>query len=229
MLNKIINSFRIAVPFTDKTPLSAIQLARKEGMGIAELRIDLYSSYSNDHVLREVRKFKKIKTIATIRSKREGGQWTGHEKKRLALFKAVLPQVDTVDIELSSRSILKETIAEAHRLKKTVIVSYHNFKKTPSSSALVGILKQAKRAGADIVKIAAMAHSKKDMRTLAEFTLTHAKEGLITLSMGKEGALSRILFPSLGSLLTFAHTGHSTAPGQMDLKTTAFFFKKLYS
>ncbi len=219
----------IAVPFTDKVSPLAISRAKKEGMSVAELRIDLYSAHQKTYVLNEIYKFKKIPTIATIRSKKEGGSWKSSERERLELFKAVLPHVNNVDIELSSKKILKEVITEAHRLKKTVIVSCHNFQKTPSQAALEGIFKKAKAAGADIVKIAAMARSKKDMRTLAEFTLRHARAGVITLSMGKEGVLSRILFPSLGSQLTFAHVSRSTAPGQMDLKTTAYFFKKLYA
>lgn len=223
------NKPSIAVPFGDRVSAGSIQQAVKSGMQIAELRIDLYSSYQKSHVLSESHKFKKISTIATIRSKKEGGSWKGSEQERLELFKTVLPHVNKIDIELSSGKILKEVITEAHRLKKTVIVSYHNFQKTPSQAALESIFKKAKAAGADLVKIAAMARSKKDMRVLAEFTLRHAKEGVITLSMGKEGVLSRILFPSLGSKLTFAHIGRSTAPGQMDLKATATFFKKLYA
>ncbi len=219
----------IAVPFTDKVSATDIRTAKKTGMDIAELRVDLFSSCEKKHVLAVFRRFKGIPVIATIRSQKEGGAWAGSEKERLELFKAVMPLAKKADIELSSAVILKPVIAEAHRLKKTVIVSYHNFQKTPSKPALEAVLKKARAAGADIVKIAAMAKSRKDMRRLAEFTYIHAKGGLITLSMGKEGALSRIIFPSLGSILTFAHTGRSTAPGQWDLATTAYFFKKIYA
>ncbi len=219
----------IAVPFSDKVSLLAIARAKKEGMGVAELRVDLFSSYQTSHVLNEARKFKKIKTIATIRSQKEGGAWKGTEVQRLELFKALFPHVSIIDIELSSQKIIKPVIAEAHRLRKTAIVSYHHFQKTPNAAALETLFKKAKKAGADIVKIAAMARSKKDVRTLAQFTAKHARQGVITLSMGKEGEISRILFPSLGSLLTFAHAGRSTAPGQMDLKTTARLLKKFHA
>ena len=219
----------IAVPFADRTRPAAIGQAKKNGMDIAELRIDLYSSRQRGHVLKEIKKFEALPTIATIRSKKEGGQWSGSERERLELFKSILPCVGAVDVELSSKSILKEVIGEARRLKKTVIVSYHNFKTTPGQKFLVQILKKAKAAGADVVKIAVMARSKKDLQAMADFTASHAGDKIITLSMGREGALSRILFPSLGSLLTFAHVGRPTAPGQMDLKTTAFFFQKLYA
>lgn len=222
-------NFLIAVPFADNTPVVAVRRATKEGMGVAELRVDLFSSYEIAHVLNEARKFKKISTIATIRSKKEGGQWKGSEAQRLELFKVLLPFVNTIDIELSSQKIIQPVIAEARRLKKKVIVSYHHFQKTPSRPALETIFKKAKAAGADIVKIAVMARSKKDVKSLAEFTVAHAKAGVITLSMGKEGEISRILFPLLGSRLTFAHMGRSSAPGQMDLKTTTHLLKKLYA
>ena len=217
----------ITVPFADHAPPAAIRQAKKNGMDVAELRIDLYSSHKKDRVLHEIKKFKALPIIATIRSKKEGGQWSGSERERLELFKSVLPHVGAVDIELGSKSILKEVVREAHRLKKTAIISYHNFKKTPDPRFLVKILKEAKAAGADVVKIAVMARSKKDLRTMADFTASHAEERIITLSMGREGALSRILFPLLGSLMTFAHVGRPTAPGQWDLKTTVFYFKKL--
>lgn len=219
----------IAVPLADKVSPSSIHRAKKLGMDIAELRIDLFSSYKKDHLLIEIKKFKGIPVIATIRSKKEGGRWSGSEKERLELFKTVLPHAAYVDIERSSKLILKEVVREAKKLKKTVIISYHDFSKTPEMNFLKKILKSAKSAGADIVKIAVTAKSLQDVRRLGEFTASHATQKLITLSMGKTGALSRLLFPSLGSLVTFASHGRSTAPGQWDLKMTSAYFKKLYS
>ncbi len=217
----------IAVSFSDRDSLAAIRRAKRLGMTVAELRVDLFSSQKEEHVLSVIRKFKGVPLIATIRSRKEGGKWKGREAERLKLFMAVMPRVDAVDIEWTSQSIRGEVVREAKRLKKTVIVSYHDFKKTPSAVFLNTILKNAKLSGADVVKIAVMARSQKDVRLLAEFTCSHASEGLITLSMGNQGALSRVLFPSLGSLLTFAHIGRPTAPGQMDLETMAGYLKKL--
>lgn len=197
-------------------------------MAIAELRLDFYSSREEKSVMSEFLKFKRIPVIATIRSRKEGGRWNGSEEERLHLFEIAMPHADAVDIELSSKSILKDVIRKTHREKKVAIVSYHNFEKTPDLNFLRKILKQAKAAGADIVKIATMAKSKKDVIMLAEFTSFYASQNLITFSMGKVGAVSRILFPSLGSLLTFAYVGRSTAPGQWDLRTTSAYLKKLY-
>ena len=230
-LGKLILGSRpaIVVPFSGTVTAPAVRRAKAAGMDAAELRLDLYPSLSPDIFIREIRKFKGTPVIATVRSRKEGGKWSGSEKERLELFKAVFPLVDAVDIELSSKVILKEVLREARRLKKTVIVSYHNFSRTPSRPFLEKILKDAKSAGAGIVKIAAMARSEKDLRILAEFTGARASENLITLSMGSRGAFSGVLLPALGSLLTFAHTGKATAPGQLDLKTTALYLEAFNS
>lgn len=218
----------IAVPFADKNQLSTIRRLRKAGMDVAELRIDLFSSRDESRVIREARKFKGVPTIATIRSQAEGGKWRGTDAERLALFLAVLPHVDALDVEWSSRALVEPLVREARRRKKAVIISFHDFKKTPDPAFLLKLARSAKAAGADAVKIAAMARTRKDMRSLAQFTFQHAALGLITLSMGKEGAISRLFFPGLGSLLTFAHAGRRTAPGQMDLATTAACFRKFH-
>jgi len=218
----------IAVPFRDRTPPAAIRKAKREGAGIAELRIDLFSSAAPAHVLREIRKFHAFPTIATLRSRREGGSWRGGEKERLSLFRAVLPRVDAVDIELSSGTILKEVAGAAHKAKKTVIISFHDFRKTPSAPRLAAVLRQAKSRGADIVKIAAFARSADDVKRLADFTLANRSKNLIVIAMGKKGTVSRILFPALGSLVTFAHGGQRTAPGQLSCRALAGLLKQLH-
>ncbi len=219
---------RIAVSFRDKTPKRAIREAKLLGMDVAELRIDLFSSFKPSCILKEVSKFKGIPTIATIRSKVEGGKWRFRDERRLDLFRAVIPKVSAVDIELSSKFILGLVVQAARRARKLVIVSYHNFERTPRLDELNEILELAEASGADIVKIAAMGRNPGDFRTLARFTMEHASKGIITVAMGREAAVSRIVFPALGSLLTYAHFGKPTAPGQLDLKSTSLLVNKLY-
>ena len=219
---------KIVVPFRDRTPKREIEKAKRAGVDIAELRIDLFSSLKPSCVLKEAAKFKGIPTIATIRSEVEGGKWRFHDEKRLELFQAVIPKVDAVDIELSSKFILGLVVQTARRAKKLVIISYHNFERTPHLDELNEIRELAESQGADIVKIATMARGPADFRALAGFTVAHASKGIITVAMGKEAAVSRIVFPALGSLVTYAHLGKPTAPGQLDLKSMSGLIKKLY-
>ena len=219
---------RIVVSFRDKTPERKIKEARDAGLDIAELRIDLFSSVKPSCVLKEAAKFKGIPIIATIRSEIEGGKWRFHEEQRLKLFQAIISKVDAIDIELSSRFILGLVVQAARRAKKLVIISYHNFERTPRLDELNEIRELAESQGADVVKIAATARTAGDFRALASFTVEHAPSGIITVAMGKEAAASRIVFPALGSLVTYAHLGKPTAPGQLDLKSMSVLMKKLY-
>jgi 3-dehydroquinate dehydratase-1 len=188
--------------------------------GLVELRIDLFAERGGEAVLARARACRPATLLATIRSAREGGQWDGDEGERLALFRAVIPGVDAVDIELSSRDILDEVAAAAKSAGKTVIISFHDFESTPELGRLAEICAEARKKGADIVKIATFARDPRDIRVLARLTLDEAEKDIITVGMGPLGALTRIFFPALGSLLTYAHAGAATAPGQLNYRRT---------
>ncbi len=219
---------RIAVVFRDNTPQDLLRKAKENGLDVAELRIDQYTSFDRNHVLKEISKFKNFPTIATIRSHKECGGWNLSEKQRLSLFKAILPKIDAIDIELSSKEILDQAVKAAHSAGKLVIISYHSFDQTPKADVLNKIFEQAKSLGADIVKIATMALNRTDIQTLAAFTIANSGKNLITIAMGTQGVISRIFFPSLGSLMTYASLGEPTAPGQLHYDMTFDLLRILY-
>jgi len=199
---------------------------------IFELRIDLFQqpfkACNVPDIINRLGGSKDTQTIATIRSRKEGGACALLDQKRLALFKEIIPHVTAVDVELSSQIILLDVIREAHQHKKQVIVSCHEFDTTLARMELDRILMRAKDAGADIVKIAMMANNYEDFLRLADFTSDNADKKIATISMGRIGALSRVLFPSLGSCLTYAHAGQSTAPGQMSYSELADLLNRFY-
>ena len=192
---------------------------------LVEFRFDLVSSLAPKPLLQTT-----VPTILTIRSKKEGGSFQGSERERLLLYQELIPHVSAVDIELSSKTILGDVIENAHDAKKKVIVSYHNFDKTPNALALDKLLKRAKSAGADIVKVAVFAKDHKDIQKLARFTVENANQNIVTIAMGEVGALSRLFFPALGSLLIYAPLSakDKTAPGQIDCKGLSLLVKRFY-
>ncbi|HBR16550.1 MAG: type I 3-dehydroquinate dehydratase [Deltaproteobacteria bacterium RIFCSPLOWO2_12_FULL_43_16] len=223
---KLGDTPRIAAVIVDGEDRKAIAAAKRDGADLLELRIDCFKKQDVVAVQKIVKHIqtKKLPLLATIRSKAEGGKSGISEKERLRLFQNIMPLVDAVDIELGSKKILGDVIKEAHRFKKKVIVSYHNFKNTPEQKKLEAIIKNSKKAGGDIVKIAAFAKNKKDIIRLASLAASHS--GIITIAMGSMGIVSRILFPMLGSLLTYCSVTKSSAPGQISLKTTAALLKE---
>ncbi len=219
----------IAVTFTDAS--AEIEHARSlgDGLDVAELRIDRFGSHDSGHVVEHARSFRALfPTIGTIRSAAEGGAWTATESERLALFLAVIPEVDAVDIELDSSEIAPEVAAAAKRAGTFVIVSHHDFTATPKADELDEIVARARALGADHVKIAAWADSMDDTRTLAAFTLRHADDGVIVIAMSEYGTLSRVFFPLLGSRLTYAFGQGEPVPGQLSFAETVEMIRRFY-
>ena len=68
------------------------------GVSIVEVRIDEFSKVEEGYVVEELRKLGDYPVLGTIRMQKEGGGWRGTEEERLALFHAILPHVDAVDI-----------------------------------------------------------------------------------------------------------------------------------
>ncbi len=219
---------RIIAPFTDTTPSDVIRDAERSYLDIAEARIDLFESLESSHVLGQIERVTDVPIIATIRSLVEGGKWIRSDEERLELFESAIPYVDAIDIETSSASILDRVINQAKDAGKLVVVSYHNFESTPDLDTLTYHFEKAKQSGADIVKIATYVLDKSDIQTLAMLTINKSNTALVVLGMGSIGVKTRILFPALGSLMTYAFLDRATAPGQLSLKETYDCLKLLY-
>ncbi|MDZ4858800.1 MAG: type I 3-dehydroquinate dehydratase [Candidatus Hydrogenedentes bacterium] len=219
---------RIAVPFRDGSFAPYIDDAVKRGVDIAELRIDEFSKHDTAHVLAEAAKFSALPVLATIRCAAEGGKWSDTDDRRLELYRAVLPHVQAVDVELSSAAILPSVVRDAHALDKPVVISFHDFTGTPDRATLERIALEARAAGADIVKVAGFCTRQADIQTLAAFTLDHAEDGVVVIGMGPIGVCTRVLFPALGSLFTFAALGQGTAPGQLQLAELKQLLGQIY-
>lgn len=195
---------------------------------IAELRVDLFSSFNADDALEEVKKFHEVPSLLTIRSEAERGGWNQSEQERLSLFKTLIPEVDAVDIEYYSTEIIDNILLEADKHHLLKIISYHNFDETPKLSELETIRAQAKQKGADIVKIAVKVLTHSDLRTLAQLLVNNPDENLVVIGMGDIGLVSRVFFPALGSLITFAYLSDSSAPGQLHLNQMSELFDLFY-
>jgi 3-dehydroquinate dehydratase-1 len=204
---------------TDPDNKKALRDALKIGIDALEFRIDHFKYVDIDRLLDFAQYVhrKGPRIIVTVRSIDEGGKYLIADSKRLEIFSALTPVVDAVDVELSSRAILKDVVKVAKRFRKKVIVSYHNFHATPLKGRLNLLIKKGKTEGGDIVKISTKTKDYADLKRLARITLEH--KNIITIAMGERGVSSRIFFPLLGSLLTYSPISDTTAPGQLPLKT----------
>ncbi len=219
---------RIVASFSGSATAAQIARLQRSACDMVELRVDLYPSWGVDRVLKEIQRFSPTPTLATIRSNAEGGEWHGTEAARLSMLQEIIPHVSAVDVELSSETILSEVIKTARNAGTAVLLSYHAFGPMPSVDVLSDILKRAEAAGADLTKIAVMVQGRDDLMRLARFTIDHADRPIAVLGMGDGGVPSRLLFPALGSRLTYAYIGRPTAPGQWAYDEITRLFARLY-
>ena len=206
---------RVAVSISDREDNKSIPRGL---IDILEIRVDQFKKIEPAYIKNviNVRREIGVPLILTVRSKNEGGQRDVPNQLKLNIFKENIPLVDAVDIELKS-PILPEVVKAARKNKKKVIVSWHNLKTTPNDKILKDILNKAKRSGADIVKIAAKANKKEDLNRLMKFTMENKSRNIVTISLGDIGSISRLVFPGLGSLITYAYINKPSGSGQRPL------------
>jgi 3-dehydroquinate dehydratase-1 len=130
---------------------------------------------------------------------------------RLDIYKRIIPLVDCIDIELGA-DLSAEVLAAAQG--KVILVSEHDFEKTPDGTALQSIVDHAVRQGAHIVKLVTMAMSESDAWRLLHFAKA-SPVPIVAFAMGEEGRESRVKACDYGSLFTYGYITKAVAPGQL--------------
>lgn len=118
--------------------------------------------------------------------------------------------------------LLMPILSLAHEHGCHVLLSSHDFIKTPPEDELLRRLSLMETMGADLAKLAVMPRCARDVLTLLSATRTAADTlscPVITMSMGKLGTVSRISGSLTGSCLTFGVLGEESAPGQLPAET----------
>ena len=177
-------------------------------------------------ILKELRTvLKEIPLLFTFRSANEGGELPISAEAYAALNKVAIESgnVDLVDVEMfSAQEAVEKIIICAHENGVKVIASNHDFEKTPSKEEIIARLQKMQDAGADILKIAVMPRSAKDVLTLLaatqEMTASYATKPVVTMAMSGLGLISRLSGEVFGSAITFGAAKKVSAPGQIPAK-----------
>ena len=191
-----------------------IEMGNQKG-DLFEFRLDLFESLS--YVL-ELKKISTLPVIFTLRTKLQGGAFEGSEKEYKAiLFKLLKFNPAYVDLEYGLPFSFFEKV-KYHHPHIAIVHSYHTFEKNPD---LHKILNNLKRFPSHLYKMAVFAHSSIDALRLLLFTRIKrlAQVPLAAMSMGKEGQITRILAPVVGSVFNYFPLDEKdqTAPGQISL------------
>jgi 3-dehydroquinate dehydratase type I len=198
---------------------------------IVELRIDRMQNAD----LKLLIGARQGRIIITNRRRGEGGGFAGSESERMAfLNEAVLLGADYVDVEMETEPPLLHELEDAVKRcgeSTRMILSWHDFRKTPSDRLLRARLNRGVRGNGGIVKIVPYANAVADnLRILNLITYAAKKDqAVIAFCMGEKGRLSRLMSPYFGSVMNYAtleETG-ATAPGQMTVSEMQEIFNLL--
>lgn len=199
-------------------------------LDLVEWRVDFYEDFLDidkvKTVLQEIRKIlKHIPIIFTFRSFKEGGQKEVAREYYVQLNKEIIRTklIDIVDIELfNDKQHIEDIISTAEENGVAVILSAHDFEKTPSKDKILDNFQRAASLGAHIFKLAVMPNSTEDVINLLDVTRImkecYGNIPIIAMAMGKRGLISRISGEVFGSAITFGSGKEVSAPGQIPVE-----------
>ena len=156
--------------------------------------------------------------LGTIRLVADGGHWPV-DAARLPWFERALDVVSWVDIEVES-PIAAQVVAAARARHRRVIISHHDFARTPDGGGLDAVVARANALGADVVKVATLVQGPADHDRLIDLLRRHraarsTQAPLALIGMGAFGTALRSYLPCVGSRLTYGFLDQTAAPGQL--------------
>jgi 3-dehydroquinate dehydratase I len=153
--------------------------------------------------------------IVTVRHPSEGGAAPLTTAQRAALYREFLPAAALIDVELRSANALRAVLAEAAERKVGRILSWHDFKTTPSLPSLKARWSAARTFSPEIIKLATHTQTATHLSTLLAFLASRPKlPATSVMGMRELGKISRLTLARAGSILNYGYLGELQVPGQ---------------
>ena len=233
---------KIAVPVCASTPEGMIRDAEeavRSGAEILEFRADACAETADlpqmMSLLAEIRNIaQECVLLFTYRTSNEGGSAPGTDGRYREIVTAAICSglIDLADIEQSS-SDARILLREADAAGIPVVLSFHDFKKTPDAGALLARLLSMQEEGAAVAKIACMPAEERDVtEVLAASAMAREKLEIphVLISMGGAGRVSRISAEVFGSAFSFGGLpGGGSAPGQLSAEALRLELDRVHS
>ncbi|MDH5463804.1 MAG: type I 3-dehydroquinate dehydratase [Nitrosopumilus sp.] len=210
--------YKTCVSIAEETPNKIKQVLKNAltKSDFVEVRFDFLKTEQIPEAIKIIKKDLN-RIVCTLRPKTEGGKFTGSEKERIAILKLIAEyNPHLLDIEFNT---LRKNSSLVKYLKGTntkLLVSWHDFKKTPSTAKLKNKMTQMSKFSSN-VKIVSTAKSTDDSTRMLELYRKKGKNNLIAFAMGDLGRISRILCLYLGSPYTYVSLDKAVAPGQFSV------------
>ena len=228
----------VCVPVTDSLSDDVINHTGEiaEQADIIEWRLDHFSEQEKmDVILPQIREAAgDTPLLVTLRTEQEGGQFRGNSQGYTDILEkcAASGCIDMIDAEYKALPDIRDIISFIRSNGVKSIVSHHDFHETPDEKEMYSMLESMADTGADIVKLAVMPQTARDVLALLSVTYRfHAlnpKTPVVTMSMGRLGVISRIAGATFGSCITFGADRVASAPGQLEYPELKEILRILY-
>lgn len=220
---------KIAVPLVGTTRRDILAQASalvSLGADLAEWRADFYDRLTDEAALSDTLRSLRAALgdtplLFTIRTRPEGGavELSPSDYASLTRLAARSGCIDLADVELSLGEASARSLIDAiHAANCLAVGSRHDFAATPPHDTMLAYLREARRLGADVPKLAVMATGDADALALLNAAAAYRLEAdrpYIAISMGRCGVVTRLACRLSGSCLTFAAMEQGSAPGQL--------------
>ncbi len=177
-----------------------------------EFRLDTLP-YQKFLELKSVYQKMKGKIITTIRTNNHD------DETKLKIYReAISFGSDYLDIALSKKDLITG-LKNSLNAQTKLIISYHNFEKTPQNRKISEIINKAKIYNPALIKIACRINTDQDNFNLLSFYTKYSPKELILTGMGEKGLIFRLLPLFVEDYLGYVSRSEKTitAPGQISL------------
>ena len=210
--------YRTCVSIGEKNPKKVKSVLKKalSKSDYAEIRFDFLKKSDIPIVLEDIKE-NLSRCVCTLRPKSEGGLFVGKEDERKSILRLIAEYNPyLLDVEFNTIQKDKKLATYLKKTKSKLLISWHDFKRTPNESQLRAKFNKMKKFS-DVVKIVTVAKSVSDASRLLSLYSVKSKSKTIAFCMGEQGKFSRILCLHLGSPFTYVSLGKAIAPGQFSV------------
>ncbi len=210
--------YKTCVSIGEKNPKKLKNVLKKALLksDFAEIRFDYLKKADIPIVLEDIKK-SLSRCVCTLRPRSEGGVFIGKEDERRLILRLIAEYNPfLLDVEFNAIQKDKKLASYLRKTKCKLLISWHDFKKTPNESQLRSKFNKMAKFS-DIVKIVTVANSVSDASRLLSLYSIKSENETIAFCMGEQGKFSRILCLHLGSPFTYVSLGKAIAPGQFSL------------
>jgi len=210
--------YKTCVSIGEKNP-KKLKIILKKALSksdFAEIRFD-YLKKSDIPIVLENSKKNLSRCVCTLRPKSEGGLFVGKEDERKSILR-LIAEYNPFLLDVEFNTIQKDKKLESYlkKSKSKLLISWHDFKKTPNESQLKSRFKKMEKFS-NVVKIVTVAKNVSDTSRLLSLYSIKSKNKMVAFCMGDQGKFSRILCMHLGSPFTYVSLGKAIAPGQFSV------------